>query len=299
MDFLRKILFKPVKDILRPVYYGFLGLLRFLVRISARCVSAVMGKKWFLKLSHFIRREIDTNLVVNGIIFDATNYIPFTRAVSLLTKEPDMIAWIDEYVREGDVFYDIGANVGIFSLYAAKKRGAKVIAFEPFAGNYVLLNRNIYLNDLSDNVTALNIALHDKTILSHLNVSKFWAGKAGHSFVAPVGSRGKTFEPNFLQGVIGMSCDDLIETFDLPFPTHIKIDVDGNEPFIFAGMEKTLADPRLNCVAIEINNDLPEHVNIVEQIKGNGFKCLDEERFINRADLDMGNVQNYFLVREN
>ena len=61
-----------------------------------RCVSAVIGKKRFLKLSHFIRLEIDTTLVVDGIAFDATNYIPFTRAASLLTKEPDMIAWIDE-----------------------------------------------------------------------------------------------------------------------------------------------------------------------------------------------------------
>jgi len=297
MGFLRKILPVPIKALLRPIYYGFFAFLSFLVRVLIRILSAVLGKKRFLMLSQFVAREIDTTLEVAGITFDATDEVPLARALSILSKEPDTIAWIQETLKENDIFYDIGANVGVFSLYAAKHKAATVVAFEPFAPNYALLNHNIFLNGLSESITALNIAINDKSALSHLNVSSLRPGKAGNSFGNAIGSRGNAYEPIFRQGVIGMSLDDFIASYDTPFPTHIKIDVDGNEPLIIEGMGKTMADARLKSIAVEINNDLPRHVDALEKIKAHGFTPLSEERFVNRDYLAMANVQNYFLVR--
>jgi FkbM family methyltransferase len=182
-------------------------------------------------------------------------------------------------------------------LYAAKVKKAQVISFEPFAVNYAILNRNIYLNGFSALITALNIALHKETILSSLNVSEFWAGKAGHSFNKPIGSVGDVFTPKFLQGIIGMSLDNFIHSYDVPFPNHIKIDVDGNEPLIVEGMEKTLTDLRLKSIAIEIDNDWPEHVKALEAIKSAGFEVLKEDKYINYAYLAVSSTQNYFLAR--
>jgi hypothetical protein len=70
-----------------------------------------------------------------------------TRANSILLKEPDTIQWIDRF-EPSDVFWDVGANVGIFSLYAARRREVKVLAFEPSADNYMVLCRNVEINAL-------------------------------------------------------------------------------------------------------------------------------------------------------
>ncbi len=298
LDTLRKVLPVPVKNALRPTYSRLVSILRFVIRLPVSIVRAALGRKLYLRLSHVLKREGDTTLEVAGIKFDAADYIPFHRAKTFLTKEPDTIAWIDDCFVEEDVFYDIGANVGVFSLYAVKNKNASVVAFEPFAANYSLLNMNIYLNDFSDQIIALNMAAHEKTVLARLNVSEFWAGKAGHSFGDPVGSRGDIFRPKFLQGVIGMAIDDFIESFDVPFPNHIKIDVDGNEPLVIAGMKKTMKDPRLKSVAVEINNDLGDHVVALKTIVGQGFRILSDEKYINRAYLAASTTQNYFLVRQ-
>ena len=76
----------------------------------------------------------------------------------MYTKEKDTIAWIDS-MQPGETFIDIGANMGIYTIYAAK-RGLKVIAFEPEAQNYALLCRSIMINELD--VQAYCVALSDE-----------------------------------------------------------------------------------------------------------------------------------------
>ena len=70
------------------------------------------------------------------------------RARTATTREPDTIAWIDGF-EPGSVLWDIGANVGVYSLYAALARDVRVVAFEPAAANFFLLTRNIALNGLN------------------------------------------------------------------------------------------------------------------------------------------------------
>ena len=259
----------------------------------------MIGKRTFLRLLHFIRREIDTTLNVDGIIFDVSHHIPYLRAVTLLTKEPETIAWIDDRVSPGEVVYDIGANVGVYSLYAAKFRGAQVVSFEPLAENYAILNRNIFLNNLSKNITAFNLAVHDETMISSLNVSELWAGKAGNSFNQPSGSSGEQFDPKFLQGMLGVSLDDFIDRYQLPFPNHFKIDVDGNEDKVIAGMKRILSDMRVKTIAVELSEHYKAHVDVVRYILSHGYTESTNPRYI-RQDGDPGSqVVNKIFVRSN
>jgi hypothetical protein len=84
-------------------------------------------------------------------------YSPFPglifRSATLLTKEVDTIAWIDGF-KDNQVFWDIGANVGVYSLYAAIKRQLRVSAFEPSSANYYALTRNCQLNGLTERFNA-------------------------------------------------------------------------------------------------------------------------------------------------
>ena len=71
------------------------------------------------------------------LCFFAPSPLLRSRAASVVTKEPDMIAWL-KGLGQQDVLWDVGSNVGVFSVYAAAVQGCRVIAFEPSAANFPL-----------------------------------------------------------------------------------------------------------------------------------------------------------------
>lgn len=228
------------------------------------------------------------NVTVNGtaINFDANHELHLLRAEWLDTKEPETLAWVDTFAQD-DVFYDIGANVGVFSLYAALHRSCQVYAFEPEAKNYACLNKNIYLNGLGRRIRALNIGLHDRTEIQYLNLSDLASGSALHSVGTSVDWRGQSFEPKFEQAILAFSLDDFIRTFGAPVPQHVKIDVDGNEQKIIDGAGKTLSDPRCISIQIELKeSDLPLHRCIEEC----GFSLATMTRVATGSDFDLANA---------
>ena len=71
----------------------------------------------------------------------------YFRVETLLTKEPEKIEWIDGF-KENSIAWDIGPNVGTYSLYAKIKKDIEVLSFKPAAPNLYVLNRNIEINRL-------------------------------------------------------------------------------------------------------------------------------------------------------
>ncbi len=179
--------------------------------------------------------------------------LPRWRAETLLTKEPETIDWLDG-LDTADVLYDVGANIGAYTLYAAAAKGARVLAFEPLPSNYYLLNRNIEENDLAHRVTAYCLAFSDDDQLGVFHAQDTAFGAALSSFGEALEQAGQTHASDFEQGMIGMRLDRFIDAYAPPFPTHIKIDVDGNEEQIVKGAEKTLSDPRLKSVSVELDD---------------------------------------------
>ncbi len=217
------------------------------------------------------------------------------RADTYDSKEPDTIRWIDRFVRPGDVLYDVGANIGQYSLYAARKTGGRVavLAFEPEALNHAKLNRNIVLNGLVGVVTPYALAMSDRTAIDLFYVQKFAPGAALHTFGRAVAQGEKPFEPQNRQGVMAVAIDDLVGRFALPFPAHIKVDVDGIEDRVVAGAVRTLADPRLRSVLIEVFM----HGDMAERIKraflDRGFQLSNAEAI----DYTPGVAQNLIFTR--
>ncbi|MBT5400623.1 FkbM family methyltransferase [bacterium] len=226
----------------------------------------------FIMYKLYNRRRADENLsaIANSlppIVSVDTSYgeinfyclgvMPTYRAYTLLTKEPETIAWINSFNKK-DIFWDIGANVGVYSLYAAK-RGINVTAFEPSPVNYYLLNKNIEINDISSHVKAFCLALSDSNSMDVLHMKNTIPGGNGSSFSSNIDSCGKQFSAFFEQGMIGMSADEIVEKYNIKFPNHIKIDVDGIEEMIISGMDETLKDSRLLSVSIEMDPLRPEY----------------------------------------
>ena len=217
------------------------------------------------------------------------------RAQTYTTKEPDTLAWIDAFLKEGDVIYDIGANIGQYSLYAAKRLEGccQILAFEPEALNYAKLNKNIVLNGLSDSITAYCLAITDRTAIDAFYVKSFSPGASLHALGRPVGQGDVPFVAQHRQGMLGVSLDDLVGTFSLPFPNHIKIDVDGIEDLIVQGARNTMADPRLQSVLIEvyIYRDIASQIR--EVFFQHGF-CLYN---VDAVQYEPGTAQNLIFTR--
>lgn len=239
---------------------------------------AVLSPRFRSEALERLTQEMNTSVSIPGgtIRFHTPSPLLLWRAASLLGKEPDTIRWIDTF-EQGAVFWDVGANVGVYSLYAAVRRSARVLSFEPSAANYWILSRNIQLNSLAHQVVAYCLALARRTELGILKLRSPAGGAAFSCFCpsregsTPAGSA----ELELTQGMIGFSIDEFIAQFAPPFPNYIKIDVDGLEPPILLGAERTLKDPRLRSLMVEVNSPAtPELDDALALLERSGFGCV-------------------------
>ncbi len=162
-------------------------------------------------------------------------------------KEPWTVAMI-ESLAEGEVLYDIGANVGSYTL-VARARKLVVVAFEPVAENYAALIRNLALNSMLDQVIVIPLALGPMIGLTWIHISDMRSGAASHLITSEMHKR--SYHKQLLPIVTG---DKLLEMYDLPRPHAIKLDVDGCEPDVLRGLEETLKGEQLRVMMIELHD---------------------------------------------
>lgn len=225
------------------------------------------------------------------IVFCTPTQTTKWRAEGMHHNEPRTIEWIAEFA-EGDVFFDVGANVGTYTMWAALTRGAQVYAFEPESQNYAVLCKNILYNRVQESVTAYCVAISNETKISHLNLHGFSAGAALHAFDARVHawdarSPGlETFEPVFSQGCISMSIDALVAD-GLPVPRHLKVDVDGFEDRVMGGAWETIGRGQTASLLVEIKRRVSAHRDTVQRLESMGYAAEDtgEGNLIFRARL--------------
>ena len=208
------------------------------------------------------------------LFFHANSRRSFHRGWNIKTNEPDTLDWIDAF-PDNACFWDIGANVGVFSLYTALNSKTAVLAFEPSGSTFSILNRNIELNKMSNQITAYCSAFSGSTRLDFLNMESMSPGNAMHGFGTEINQFDRPIMINFRQGTIGFSIDDFVDIFSPPLPTHIKVDVDGIEADIIRGGKKTLSSPTVQSIIVEIEQKLSRKrkTEIQELMIEIGFKA--------------------------
>lgn len=179
------------------------------------------------------------------------------RVKTLLSKEPWTLEWIDSF-SEDDIFWDVGANVGIYTIYAAVMKNVKTFAFEPESSNYRVLNENIRINSITKSVRSYCIAISDKHDFIDLRLSKIETGSSNHQIRPKKGAV-------FIQGCVAYSLDELCEY--LPRPTKLKIDVDGIEPFIIKGSMNVALDSVESLMVELYSGSTPNMINTYEVIR--------------------------------
>jgi FkbM family methyltransferase len=233
------------------------------------------------------------------LIFTVPNSLNNFRVETFSTKEPETLKWIDE-IPDKSVIWDIGANIGLYTCYAAKAKRCKVYAFEPSVFNLELLARNIFLNNLVDNIVIIPIPLSDKLSESKMKFTTTSWGGALSTFGKDFGWDGKNINEVFEFRTIGLSIDEVVNILNIEKPDYIKMDVDGIEHFILQGGFEILKN--VKGILIEINDDFLDQSNDCTKIlKSAGLTLIHKlhSEMTANSNAGFGNSYNQIWTRLN
>lgn len=222
---------------IRSRFYS--GKLRQIIR-KMRLNKLVSKPYW--KLVYVLSESTQTHEITNhSIDFQIGTFTEFTRFRHLSHERP-IIADLLSSLNSDDTFYDIGANVGTYTCFAAAELGpGRTVAFEPEPANAARLKENLKINDLDAEI--VQVALSDTDGTVDLALTGDEAGEGEHAITTD--GDGQTVEVKASKG------DSIIEEFTLPKPTVVKIDVEGAEFSVLRGLQDNLnEDCRLIYVEV-------------------------------------------------
>jgi FkbM family methyltransferase len=220
----------------------------FLLKIRRRIQGYFFSLLFKLKCA-FLAGEIVTFTLADGSHFDypLRSYIGY--ALFAKDFEETEIAFLRRSLKPGDIFLDVGANGGIYSVIAAKQVGPQghVYAFEPGERELALLRHNIELNNLT-NVTVMECAVSNKS-----GIAKFAVVKDGAlNSLAALNRTEQQIE--YWKTVTTTSLDDFLSKYAISKVDFIKIDVEGAEKLVLDGAKKLLGSNHRVTILFEASD---------------------------------------------
>ena len=220
----------------------------------------ILGEKISKSMKKKIRVIVHQNVELKLFVPDELND---WRAITFASKEPETLAWIDTF-ENSSVFWDVGANIGLYSIYAAQKKSCKVVAIEPSIFNLEILAKNIALNKAERLVTIFPIALTNQNSQGLFSMSSDEVGGALSTFGKEYGYDGKKLDFKFQFQGIGMRMDNAVDLWGLDQPDYVKVDVDGIEHLVLEGFGEKLK--KVKSLLIEVNKDFKEQAAAIEHL---------------------------------
>lgn len=237
------------------------------------------------KLSYFTENGLPIYTDSRNLQWLMFGEITEFRVRTMYVKEPETISWIDSFVSDS-VFFDIGANIGLYSIYAASQRNSKVYSFEPSVYNGYILARNIEANNLKNLIVALIIAVSPNTDLNFMDISP--SAGAGNNQISAYGT-------NVLSGI---SLGDILDSKSIDFPNYIKIDIDGLDFEVLQSAGNHLKDPRLKSVLIEVDEGISNLSNdVVDFMKSMNFPQVNRRHYPYFDKYHYAPIFNYIFYR--
>ena len=236
---------------------------------------------WF---SEFIENDSykKINILNKDVTFFTPNYITNYLVDTFFNKEPETLEWIDSFNNKNKIiFWDIGANIGLYSIYAALKySNIEVVSFEPSSRNLRILSRNVSINQLEKKIKINQFALsNEQNKYQVMREKDFMEGVGENVFGVDYNWQGEKFKPKNNYQIYGTSINYLVNNKILPAPNHIKIDVDGIEHLILQGATECLKDVELKSICVEINESFSkQHDAIIKLMKDFNFKMKHKKQ---------------------
>ena len=216
------------------------------------------------------------------------------RALTFNTKEEDTLAWLKN--NPGLDLVDIGANVGIYSLYFAKiSENSQIYSFEPDASSFTSLVKNISANSTS-NIKAFCIAIGSKKGFYEMNFYDFAAGAGAGSIDSEYIFTNAKDKKKYVQQTFCETLDNCSEELIFTENCLVKIDVDGPEYEIIKSGKNFLSSNKVKSVMIEINskNEIDKH-KIFGLMQSYGYKKIYQGNWIDKyKDYE---ISNFFFFK--
>jgi len=189
--------------------------------------------------------------------------------------EPEVQEALAELLKPGQTVYDVGANIGFFTILCSRLVGpqGRVYAFEPIPQNLATLRHNVALNGLH-NVTIIEQALSSSTGTAEMFVSP-WS--AFHSLNVEGATKQDDHGPQVGEITVQtVTLDEFVRGEGVRAPDLVKIDVEGAELIVLAGMGETLRSvkPLLLC---ELHDTKLGYDEFIDSI-GYRVRVIDGER---------------------
>ena len=263
----------------KKLSYIIFSILFFLDKIF----KIITKRSIFIWFNDFVQERSYKSIKIldKEIKFFVPNQLLEWRVDTYFSKEPETLEWIDSFQeKENLIFWDIGANIGLYSIYNSLKHPkSTTIAFEPSSSNLRVLTRNISINNLEKNIKVVSIPLTNKeNIFQEMNEGQFVEGGALNSFGEKFDFEGKEFKPTMKYNLLGTTINYFLENSILDIPDYIKIDVDGIEHLILEGGNKFLNDKKVKSLSIEINENFKEQYDKVLNLMNKyEFKLLHKK----------------------
>lgn len=265
----------------------------------------VLRRSMLIWFKEFI--EYDSYKVIKisnkKIKFFTPNTLIELRIKNFFNSEPETLDWINNFEKEKKlIFWDIGANIGLYSVYAALKHSnIEITSFEPSTSNLRILSRNVSINKLFKKIKIAPFAIFNKeNKFLTMREGNFIEGGALNTFNGKLNFEGKKqfFPHNY--NTYGTSINYLLKNKILNIPNYIKIDVDGTEHFILKGSGKFLKNKNIKSILVEINENYEKQFQVIIKImKKNNF-ILKEKKKSEKIAVEKKflNTYNYIFIKK-
>ena len=264
-------------------------------------IKFVLRRSMLIWFKEFI--EEDSYKVVKilnkKIKFFTPNKLTELRIKNFFNSEPETLSWINNFEKEKKlIFWDIGANIGLYSIYAALKHSnIEITSFEPSTSNLRILSRNVSINKLFKKIKIAPFAIFNKdNKFLTMREGNFIEGGALNAFNGNLNFKGKKqfFPHNY--NTYGTSINYLLKNKILNIPNYIKIDVDGTEHFILKGSDKFLKNKNIKSILVEINENYEKQFQVILKImKKNNF-VLKEKKKSERITVEKKFMKTYNYI---
>lgn len=249
-----------------------------------------------VELNQLLNPNFNASYNGKNIIWYTPNGRILWRAKTVLSEEPMLVEWMDESFNSSSIFLDIGANVGSYSIYATTKGCSQVYSCELDLLNCSILYHNIVINQLTANILILPFPASSTPRVVDIFFRDFSAGDALQSI-----GRNSPFSTictpraHSLK-MLAVPLDQIFSNYSLDLPTHIKIDVDGNELEVINGMMNILANAKSVYfeTSVDVQNDCDQCLTI---LYGLGYKVANEQVIFSKNVPDVKTGCNLLLVR--
>jgi FkbM family methyltransferase len=187
-----------------------------------------------------IKRPILMPFIDNSVLLVQKSMYGATGNIYTGLHEFEEMSFLLHFLQEEDCFFDIGANVGSYTILSSKVIGATTYSFEPSPDTYLHLSNNVYLNHAQDHTHLMNCGI---------------GAEQGELFFTTKNDTTNHVLNEEKEGSIKVSIDtiDNICASIKEVPNLIKIDVEGFETKVINGASKSLKEPKLKAIIMELN----------------------------------------------